>query len=181
MLVKTFFAGFGGQGVLLMGYSLAYCAMKEDREVTYLPAYGAEVRGGTANCTVVIGDEEIASPIASAPEFCIVMNKPSLIRFQSHISAGGQFFLNSSLIEERPTRGDIEVYEVPATKIAEDLGNIRATNMAMLGAFVQRSKLISLDTLLANLENIFGEAKKKIVPFNEKVVRAGYDFMAAQD
>ena len=99
MLVKTIFAGFGGQGVLSMGRNLAQAAMLEERDVTYLPAYGAEVRGGTANCTVAISDEEIASPVASSPEFAVVMNYPSLVRFQNQLESGGLLFVNSSLIE----------------------------------------------------------------------------------
>jgi 2-oxoglutarate ferredoxin oxidoreductase subunit gamma len=179
MIVKSFFAGFGGQGIILMGYSLAYCGMKEGQEVTCLPSYGAEVRGGTANCTVVLGDEEIASPIASEPEFVIVMNTPSMTKFQNHLSSGGQLFLNSSLIEERPVRGDIEVYAIPATKIAEDLGNAKAANMIMLGAFIRKSGLVKMETLLDHMEGIFGEGRKKIVPFNRKAAQAGFDHMAA--
>jgi len=98
MLIKTIFAGFGGQGVLSMGLSLAQAAMREGKNVTYLPAYGAEVRGGTANCTVAISDEEIASPVASSPEFVIAMNQPSMMRFQHQLQSGGMFFLNSSVL-----------------------------------------------------------------------------------
>src|SRR5512136_1824699 len=99
MLIKTVFAGFGGQGVLSMGLGLAQAAMVEGKHVTYLPSYGVEVRGGTANCTVVISDEEIASPVASAPEFVIAMNQPSLVRFQNQVQSGGILFFNSSLIK----------------------------------------------------------------------------------
>ena len=106
MLIKTVFAGFGGQGVLSMGLSLAQAAMREGRNVTYLPSYGAEVRGGTANCTVAISDEEIASPVASSPEFVVAMNQPSMLRFQHQLQSGGMFFLNSSLIDAEVTRDD---------------------------------------------------------------------------
>jgi 2-oxoglutarate ferredoxin oxidoreductase subunit gamma len=107
MLVKTIVAGFGGQGVLSMGLSLAQAAMLEGRYVTYLPSYGAEVRGGTANCTVAISDEEIASPIASTPEFVIAMNQPSLMRFQNQIQSGGVLFLNSSLAQSETSRHNL--------------------------------------------------------------------------
>src|SRR4030042_214486 len=99
MLIKTIFAGFGGQGVLSMGLNLAQAAMLEGKNVTYLPAYGAEVRGGTANCTVAIGDEEIASPVASSPDFVVALNQPSVVRFQNQIQSGGLLFINSSLVE----------------------------------------------------------------------------------
>ncbi len=104
MLVKTIISGFGGQGVLSIGLSLAQAAMLEGKHVTYLPSYGAEVRGGTANCTVAISDEEIASPVASAPEFVVVMNQPSLMRFQNQIQSGGVLFLNSSLVQAEISR-----------------------------------------------------------------------------
>jgi 2-oxoglutarate ferredoxin oxidoreductase subunit gamma len=175
MLIKSFFAGFGGQGVLMMGYALAYAGMMEDKNVTYLPAYGAEVRGGTAHCTVAISDEEIASPVASAPEFVVVMNSPSMIKFQNTVQSGGALFINSTLVEQRPIRGDIEVFETPATAIAESLGNIRTANMVMLGAFVKQSKLVSIDTLLNNLGDIFGAKKKKLIDINITALKAGYD------
>ena len=123
MLIKTIFAGFGGQGVLSMGLSLAQAAMVEGKNVTYLPAYGVEVRGGTANCTVAISDEEIASPVASSPEYIVAMNQPSLDRFQNQLASGGLFFINSSLIKVEISRGDIEIVEVPASGIAEELGS----------------------------------------------------------
>ena len=105
MLIKSIFSGFGGQGVISMGLSLAHAAMLEDKYVTYLPAYGAAMRGGTANCTVAISDEEIASPVASAPDFIVVLNQPSLFRFQNQIQSGGIFFINSSLVEAEIARG----------------------------------------------------------------------------
>src|SRR5512142_2200377 len=114
MLIKTVFSGFGGQGVRSMGLNLAQAAMMEGKYVTYLPAYGAEVRGGTANCTVSISDEEIASPVAYSPAFVVAMNQPSMVRFQNRIQSGGVMFLNSSLVQEAPNRGDIEVVNIPA-------------------------------------------------------------------
>src|SRR4030042_1578764 len=119
MLIKVVFSGFGGQGVIMMGYLLAMAGMYEEKKVTCLPSYGAEVRGGTANCTVVISTEEIASPVASEPEFAVLMNNPSFFRFQNHVQSGGAIFLNSSLIEARPIRGDIEVFEIPVNALAK--------------------------------------------------------------
>jgi len=174
MLIKTIFAGFGGQGVLSMGLSLAQAAMREDRNVTYLPAYGAEVRGGTANCTVAISDEEIASPVASSPEFVVAMNQPSMIRFQHQLQSGGVFFLNSSLIDAEVTRGDIEVVRLPANTIAEQMDNPRSANMVMLGAFIRKSSLVKLDTLFEGLKETF-RTKRNLIAINKKALLAGYN------
>lgn len=174
MLIKTLLAGFGGQGVLSMGLNLAEAAMLEGKNVTYLPAYGAEVRGGTANCTVAISTEEIASPVASSPEFGVAMNQPSAVKFQHHIQSGGLFFLNSSLVDVEIIRGDIEIVRVPANKIAEGLGSPRAANMVMLGAFTRKSGLIELRSVLEALKRTLG-SKKKLIDVNEKALKTGYD------
>ena len=172
MLVKTLIAGFGGQGILSMGLNLAQAAMLERKYVTYLPSYGAEVRGGTANCTVAISDEEIASPVASSPEFVIAMNLPSLVRFQNHVQSGGLLLINSSLIETEITRGDIDIISVPANDIAERLGNPKSANMVMLGAFIKKSKLVSLDSVIEGLGNIL-KNKQKLIAINKEALAAG--------
>jgi len=174
MLIKMVIAGFGGQGVLSMGLNIAEAAMLEGKTVTYLPAYGAEVRGGTANCTVAISDDEIASPVASSPEFVIAMNQPSAVKFQHHIQSGGLFFLNSSLVEAEIIRGDIEIVRVPANKMAEDLGSPKAANMVMLGAFTKKSGVIKLSNVTEALKHILS-AKKKLIEVNEKALQAGYN------
>jgi len=179
MLIKTIFAGFGGQGVLSMGLSLAQAAMLEGKNVTYLPSYGAEVRGGTANCTVAVSDEEIASPVASAPEYVVAMNKPSLVRFQHQLESGGLFFINSSLIEADISRGDIHVVEVPASSIAEEMGSPRSANMVMLGAFTKKTNLVSLPTLIEGLEGTL-KGKKKLVAVNKNALTAGYDLFSSK-
>jgi len=173
MLIKTLIAGFGGQGVLSMGLNLAEEAMLEGKNVTYLPAYGAEVRGGTANCTVAISDDEIASPVASSPEFVVAMNQPSAVKFQHHIQSGGLFFLNSSLVEVEISRGDIEIVRVAANKIAEELGSPKAANMVMLGALTRKSGLVDLASVIETLKRIMG-AKKKLIDVNEKALKTGY-------
>lgn len=172
MLVKTLIAGFGGQGILSMGLNLAQAAMLERKYVTYLPSYGAEVRGGTANCTIAISDEEIASPVASSPEFVIAMNLPSLVRFQNHVQSGGLLLINSSLIETEITRGDIDIISVPADDIAERLGNARSANMVMLGAFIKKSKLVSLDSVIEGLGNML-KNKQKLIAINKEALTAG--------
>jgi 2-oxoglutarate ferredoxin oxidoreductase subunit gamma len=174
MLIKTVIAGFGGQGVMSIGLNLAQAAMLEGKNVTYLPSYGAEVRGGTANCTVVISDDEIASPVASSPEFVIAMNQPSVMRFQNQIQSGGLFFVNSSLVESAIARGDISVVSVPANSIAENLGSPKSANMVILGAFTKKSGLVSLASAIEALKFILG-TKQKLLAVNEKALRAGYD------
>ncbi len=174
MLLKTIFAGFGGQGVLSNGLTLAQAAMLEGKNVTYLPSYGAEVRGGTANCTVAISDEDIASPVASSPEFIVVMNQPSLVRFQNQIQSGGLLFINSSLIEAETPRGDIEVVSVPANNIAEDLGSPRSANMVMLGAFTKKSNLVSVSSVIKALKTTL-KNKQKLFDINSKALTIGYE------
>ena len=174
MLIKTIFAGFGGQGVLSMGLSLTQAAMLEGKSVTYLPSYGAEVRGGTANCTVAISDEEIASPVASSPELVVAMNQPSVVRFQNQIQSGGVLFINSSLVETEVKRGDINIVKVPASGIAEKLGSPKSANMVMLGALIKKSNLVSLSSIIAGLSDTL-KGKQKLVAINEKALNAGYE------
>lgn len=174
MQIKTIFSGFGGQGVLMMGYTFAVAAMREDKYVTYMPSYGAEVRGGTANCTVAVSNEEIASPIASSPEFIVVMNKPSLSMFQNRLQPGGVLFLNSTMIDDTPSRGDIEVVTVDAGTIAEDIGDMRATNMVMLGSFIKKTNMVKLSTVIDGLGEIF-DGKKKVVEMNTRALELGFN------
>jgi 2-oxoglutarate ferredoxin oxidoreductase subunit gamma len=176
MLIKTIFAGFGGQGVLSMGLGLAQAAIVEGKYVTYLPSYGVEVRGGTANCTVAISDEEIASPVASAPEFVVVMNQPSLIRFQNQVQSGGILFFNSSLVKAEVSRGDIDLIGIPASRIAEGLGSPRSANMVMMGAFTKKSNLVSMATLIEGLKGTL-KNKTKLIAVNRKALMAGYDLL----
>lgn len=177
MMTKTIFSGFGGQGVLMMGYSLAHSAMTRGYHVTYLPAYGAEVRGGTANCTVAVADEEITSPVSSEPDNLVVMNSPSLITFQNKVIHGGMFFLNSSIVDNRPSRQDVKVYAVPCGNIAQDLGNIRVANIVMMGAFIKKTGIVPADVYLKSLETIMGSRKKAAAEVNRRAFAAGYDFI----
>jgi 2-oxoglutarate ferredoxin oxidoreductase subunit gamma len=176
MLLKTIFAGFGGQGVLSMGLNLAQAAMLDGKAVTYWPSYGAEVRGGTANCTVAISDEDIASPIASSPDFVVVMNQPSLVRFQNQVESGGILFLNSSLIDIEVSRGDIEVVSIPANAAAEELGSARSANMIMLGAFTKKSNLVSMDSIVKGLRTAL-KNKQKLIAINRKALTVGYEMV----
>lgn len=176
MLIRTIFAGFGGQGALSMGLNLAQAALIEDKYVTYLPAYGAEVRGGTANCTVSVSDEEIASPVASAPTFVVALNQPSMVKFQNRIQSGGVFFLNSSLINGETHRGDIEIVNVPASELAEKMGNVKSANMIMLGAFIKKTNVVHLQSVIDSLSAVLKD-KKKLVAINSEALTAGYEFL----
>jgi 2-oxoglutarate ferredoxin oxidoreductase subunit gamma len=176
MLIKTIFAGFGGQGVLSMGYVLAYAAMVEGLQVTYLPSYGAEVRGGTANCTVAVSNEEIASPIASAPDNVVVMNNPSLEKFQHQILTGGVMFINNNLVASRPVRGDIVLYEIPSNDLAHELGSEQSANMVMLGGFIEKTGLVKLESIRSAISDVFKE-KKKAKEMNLKALDVGFDYM----
>lgn len=177
MLTKTIFSGFGGQGVLSMGYTLATAAMLEGKYVTYFPSYGVEVRGGTANCTVAVGDEEIASPVASDPEFIVAMNQPSFARFQSILQSGGLILVNSSIVNVSSARGDIEIVSVPTSELAEKIGTIKVANMIMLGAFIKVSGIISYDFMIKNLTAILGEGKAKLIKLNKEALEMGFTYV----
>jgi len=176
MLIKTIFSGFGGQGVIMMGYLLAMAGMYEEKNVTCLPSYGAEVRGGTANCTVVMSNEEIASPVASEPDFAVLMNNPSLLKFQNQIRSGGTLFLNSSMIETRPIRGDLEIYEIPVNDLAKQLSNDKVSNIIMLGAFIKKSGLVSLDTMLRVIKESFSQKNPNLLKSNRSALILGYNY-----
>lgn len=177
MVIKTIFSGFGGQGVIMMGYLLAIAGMHEGKNVTCLPSYGAEVRGGTANCTVVISTEEIASPVASEPEYGVLMNNPSLFRFQNQIQSGGTIFLNSSMIESRPIRGDLEIYEIPANDLAKQLPSNKVSNIIMLGAFIKKTGTVSFDTMIHALRETFGQRNPAVFKSNKTALLLGYNYL----
>jgi 2-oxoglutarate ferredoxin oxidoreductase subunit gamma len=177
MMVKTIFCGFGGQGVLMMGYTLANGGMNAGFNVTYLPSYGAEVRGGTANCTVVVSDEEIASPIASNPDNIIALNTPSLLAFQNRVASGGAIFLNSSIISVEPSRHDARIFKIPLAEIAEKLGDKRTANTVMMGAFMKVTGLVPPDIFLKSIESVMGSKKKEVVEMNRKAFEIGFEFL----
>jgi len=177
MLIKTVFSGFGGQGVIMMGYLLATAGMYDGKNVTCLPSYGAEVRGGTANCTVVISTEEIASPVASEPEFAVLMNNPALLLYQNQVQSGGTVFLNSSMIDSRPIRGDLEIYEIPVNDLVKPLGEDKVANMVMLGAFIKKSGLVTLETMNRVIKDTFTNRSPAIIKMNRQALLLGYDYL----
>lgn len=170
-------AGFGGQGVMLMGKLLCYAGMKEDKEVSWMPSYGPEMRGGTANCTVIISDEMIASPVVSKPSTVIVMNRPSLDKFEPQIKEGGNLFINTSLIDKEPERDDINVIKVAANGIANELGNTKVANMVMLGAVVTKLGLVEFEALLDALESVLPEHRHNLLSLNEQALDKGKELI----
>jgi 2-oxoglutarate ferredoxin oxidoreductase subunit gamma len=168
-------AGFGGQGLMFIGKLLAYSAMKAGKHVTWIPSYGPEMRGGTANCTVVVSDDEIGSPVITSPEALIIMNNPSLKVFEPRLQPRGLLFLNSSLITHQVTRKDIEVIEIPASDIAAEIGERRSANMIMLGAYVARTRILPQETIFQGLKEFFGE-KAQFLDVNKQAFEKGVEY-----
>lgn len=180
MLLKSVFSGFGGQGVLMMGYVLAVAGMEEGKHVTFLPAYGAEMRGGTANCTVVVSDAEIASPIASSPDFVTAMNHPSVVKYQNMVKSGGRIFVNSDLITAPPLRTDVTVVEVPANTLAHEMGSDRSLNMIMLGAVAEITGVVTSDSLAHAVETVLEGKKRAVIEQNQLALARGAQFIASR-
>lgn len=172
MQSEVIFAGFGGQGILLIGKILAHAAMEEGFEVAWVPSYGPEMRGGTANCTVVMSDRPIGSPIIKNPMHLVAMNRPSLEKFAPIVKPGGVVLINSSLIPLGADRDDVDEFKVAAVDIATELGNGKAANIVALSAFVERTGLVSIDTLKRCVEEEF-EKKPKLIPLNLEAVARG--------
>jgi 2-oxoglutarate ferredoxin oxidoreductase subunit gamma len=171
-------AGFGGQGVMVIGNLLANAAMIEGKYVTYLPVYGVEMRGGTANCTVVISSYQIGSPVVGRPHAAIAMNLPSLIKYEPLILPRGLLFINSSLIAPKEIyRKDIENLSIPVNEIAIDHGNPKLANMVALGAFNQKTKLVRMTSLFESLEKVLDERYAHLIPSNIKAIEIGAEFV----
>ena len=169
------FAGFGGQGVMLAGEMLAYSGIVEGKNAVWIPSYGPEMRGGTANCSVRISEELIGAPIVAESDILVAFNKPSLIKFEPEVRAGGMIFYDSSLIDAPPQRGDIVAVAVPATKLADELGNTKAANMVMYGAMVARTGLFTEEQVCRCLGGYI--KKKTLIPLNEQAVQRGARFV----
>jgi 2-oxoglutarate ferredoxin oxidoreductase subunit gamma len=166
------FAGFGGQGIMLMGQIMAEAAMQQGYEVVWIPSYGPEMRGGTAYCTVVISDRPIGSPIIRNPKHLVAMNRPSLEKFASAVKPGGTIFINSSIITIDAGRDDVDVIKVPIIEIAKALGNVKAANIVALAAFVSRSQVVDFEILRASVKQKFA-SKEKLIPLNMKALEEG--------
>ena len=174
-------AGFGGQGIMLIGKLLAQTAMRCRKEVTYMPSYGAEVRGGTANCMLVISDNEIACPVVGDPNSLIIMNKASLTKFAPRLKNNGLLILNSSLIDIEPEVGSsVEVIRLPADELAVELGSIKAANMVALGAYLQAKGFFDIESAIQALPDILAQRYHKTLPLNSEALRRGASFISQQ-
>lgn len=173
MTNEIIIAGFGGQGVLLMGQLLTYAGMIEGKNVSWLPSYGPEMRGGTANCNVIVSDEPVGSPVVTEADSVVAFNKPSLDKFERFLKPGGKLFINSSLIDKKPVRSDIEIYYIPASDTAMEIGNIKVLNVVMLGALLAVTKAVKRESIVEALKKTFGEKKASLIAVNEKALCEG--------
>ena len=172
---KSFFAGFGGQGIISLGQIWVYFAMQEGKNVTFFPFYGAEKRGGIARASVIVSDEEIASPLVTSPDSVLVMNPDSLPLCEEIIKPAGLMLINSTLVKERPKRKDIKVAAVEATGLAEKIGQVRIANMVALGALARLTGALKLNETEAILKKFFPQDKHKFVPMNVEAIHSGYE------
>jgi 2-oxoglutarate ferredoxin oxidoreductase subunit gamma len=173
MQTEIIVAGFGGQGVLFTGQLLAYAGMDEGKNVTWIPSYGPEMRGGTANCTVVVSDEEIGSPSVRNPAAVIVMNRPSLDKYEELVKTGGVLVVNTSMVDRKTTRKDIKVVEVDANAIAEKLGDKRMTNMVLMGALLANLPVLPIQSIEKALKGHLPARHQKLLPQNYLALREG--------
>jgi len=172
-------SGFGGQGVMSMGQLLAYSGMLEEKHVSWLPSYGAEMRGGTANCSTIISENLIGSPIVhDNATTVIVMNLPSLRKFENSLVVNGNLLINSSLINEKTNRSDINAYYIPANALASSgCENIKVANMVMLGAYLELCAFLKKESILEAFLKVFGERKSKLLPINKKALELGSNYI----
>lgn len=173
MTHEIIISGFGGQGIMAIGKTLAEAGMKENLSVSWLPSYGPEMRGGTANCSVVISEEDIISPLVLNPTELIAMNKPSLEKFSSQVAPGGMIFVNSSMTLDKVERKDIAAFYVPCMEIAGELGNSKVSNMVMLGAYIEATRLLKPETIREMLSHLFTGPKAGLVEINFEAMRRG--------
>lgn len=177
MTQEAIFAGFGGQGVLSMGQILAYAGMIENKEVCWMPSYGPEMRGGTANAITIVSDSSISSPIITRFDSVIALNQPSVEKFESKVKSGGILLFDSANIVVPPTRTDIKIYSVPGSVEAVKLKNIKVLNMIMLGAFVRATKVVAEETIMKALAQVLPERYHKLLPLNKQAFEIGMSFV----
>ena len=175
MTKEFIFAGFGGQGMLLIGKFMAMACMLDGKHVSWLPSYGPEMRGGTANCSVIVSDEDVASPLVDMADCIVAMNLPSLDKFESHVRPGGTLVINSSIIERKCNRDDINVVYCDAMHIAEAVGNPKGANVAILGALLEKEPVVSVDKMVEAIRIELGERKAKFLEGNKKALLAGME------
>ncbi|MEW5951599.1 MAG: 2-oxoacid:ferredoxin oxidoreductase subunit gamma [Elusimicrobia bacterium] len=166
-------SGFGGQGVISAGVLLAYTGIIENKNVSFFPSYGAEMRGGTANCSVVIASDEVDTPIVSSPDTVIVLNEPSLAKFEPMVKPGGILIVNTSLIKTEPKRKDIKVIKVPCNEIADKLGNAKVMNMVALGVFAKATGALAIESIGKALPKVYKKLKPEVIELNIKALNEG--------
>ncbi len=177
MTEKLILAGFGGQGVILAGKLLAYGGMIDGLNVSHIPSYGVEMRGGTANCSVIISDKDVASPLVSHPTSLIAMNKPSLDKFESTVVQDGNIFVNESLIDRKVSRDDVKVFYIPANKLAEEAGSGRSSNMVMIGAFIAGTGVVTKENVKSSLPEVISRRNIKYNEVNYRAFDMGFDYV----
>jgi 2-oxoglutarate ferredoxin oxidoreductase subunit gamma len=175
-MAEMIFAGFGGQGVMSMGMMVAYAGMIEEKNVSWIPSYGPEMRGGTANCAVVVTAEEIGSPIITEPDVVVAMNLPSMNKFEPMLKPGGLLIYNSSLIEREGGRDDITVIGVPANQLATELGNSRVANMIVMGALLAKTKVVGTESIKKALRQVLPSHRHDLLGINEEAIKRGAEF-----
>ena len=173
MKKEIIISGFGGQGGLAIGKNLVEAGMAEGLFVTWAPSYGPEMRGGTANCSVVLSDKPVDSPVFNHPTELIALNEPSLAKFEAGVVPGGVVFVNSDVVTDKVSRPDLKAIYVPCSKIAEEVGNPKVGNMVMLGAYVAQTKVLKPETIEHMIEEMFAGAKAKFIPLNTEAFRRG--------
>ena len=166
-------AGFGGQGILFAGKVAAYSGLMDGKEVSWLPSYGPEMRGGTANCSVVLSDKPVGSPVFAHPTELIALNEPSLAKFEAGVVPGGSVFVNSDVVTDKVTRPDLKAYYIPCSQIADEVGNPKVSNMVMLGAYVAGTKILKPETIEKMIQEMFTGSKAKFVPLNIEAFHRG--------
>ena len=176
MREELIFAGFGGQGIMFMGKLLSHAAMNSGKFVTWMPSYGAEVRGGTAHSMVVISDNAVASPVVKEPSICVVMNRPSLKKFEPKVKPKGILIINKSLIDIDAKRTDIDILEIPATEMAFNLGNSRVSNMIILGALLAKRDIVPIESLIDSLTYMISKKHKDMIRINQDAIRRGHEY-----
>ncbi|MFR6023619.1 MAG: 2-oxoacid:acceptor oxidoreductase family protein [Oscillospiraceae bacterium] len=178
MKEQCIFAGFGGQGMLLIGKFLAEAGMETGKHVSWLPSYGPEMRGGTANCSVVVSDRPVASPLINVADTVLAMNKPSLLKFEGSVKAGGLLLVNSSIIDIKTSREDVDAVYIPCNEIAESIGNLKGPNVVFLGAYIaKKPDVISEDAIINAMRIELGEKKAKFLDGNIKALQAGMAYV----
>ena len=175
-MTQILFAGFGGQGILFSGKFLAYEGLLEDKQVSWLPSYGPEMRGGTANCSVIISDELIGSPIVTTPDILIVMNLPSYDKYENAVPVQGIIFVDSSLIAREPRREDVRTFAIPATKLADDNGLTGLANMVMVGKVIKETGIIPYENIKRALEKVVSARHQDLAEANLKALALGYEY-----